>query len=184
MFDFLKITDNNFSLFIYQSFPHTGALDIFFATLSGIGELGVVWIIFGIFLYVIGEIKHKEKIWALIWVVLLSLVFTEYILKNLIRRSRPDVFITSMMAFFSDNTYAFPSFHATVAFACAYVLAKGHKKLDYFYYGLAVLIAFSRIYLGKHYILDVLAGSILGLLIGYVSVKITDSLTRTTKKKG
>ena len=40
-----------------------------------------------------------------------------------------------MMAFFSDNTYAFPSFHATVAFACAYVLAKGHKKLDYFYYG-------------------------------------------------
>jgi len=65
-----------------------------------------------------------------------------------------------------------------IAFAMAYLLSKlgkfkGVKKWGL--YLLAILISFSRIYLGKHYPSDVLAGIVLGILIGILSLKFASS---------
>ncbi len=64
-------------------------------------------------------------------------------------------------------TSSFPSGHATVAFACATVLALAVPRLRWPLFALATLIAFSRIYVGVHFPLDVLAGAALGVLIGF-----------------
>ena len=65
-------------------------------------------------------------------------------------------------------TSSFPSGHATVAFACATVLALAVPRLRWPLLALATVIAFSRVYVGVHYPLDVLAGAVLGVAIGLV----------------
>ena len=60
-------------------------------------------------------------------------------------------------------THSFPSGHATVAFACATVLALAVPRLRVPFFVLAALIAFSRVYVGVHYPFDVLAGAVLGV---------------------
>ncbi len=74
-------------------------------------------------------------------------------------------------------TSSFPSGHATVAFACATVLALAVPRLRWPLFGLAALVAFSRVYVGVHYPLDVLAGAALGVLIG-LSVRYVGAVIR------
>ncbi len=61
---------------------------------------------------------------------------------------------------------AFPSGHASTAFACATVLAWVSPRLAAPLFVLAALIAFSRVYVGVHWPLDVLGGAALGVLVG------------------
>jgi undecaprenyl-diphosphatase len=65
------------------------------------------------------------------------------------------------------QSYSFPSGHAAASFVAAYLLSKKDKKRAWVYYVVALLISFSRIYLGKHYPSDVLAGALIGTLIGW-----------------
>ena len=53
-----------------------------------------------------------------------------------------------------------------MAFACATVLALAVPRLRWPLFALAALIAFSRVYVGVHYPLDVLAGAALGVTLG------------------
>jgi membrane-associated phospholipid phosphatase len=64
------------------------------------------------------------------------------------------------------GTHSFPSGHATTSFACAALLAAVEPRLRIPLYVLAALIAFSRLEAGVHFPLDVLAGSVLGLVLG------------------
>ena len=54
-----------------------------------------------------------------------------------------------------------------------------HRKLWFF---LAAAIAYSRIYLGKHYPLDVTVGAVLGLCIGFLSLGIYAQVRRAYPK--
>ncbi len=60
---------------------------------------------------------------------------------------------------------SFPSGHAATSFACAALLAWLTPLPKVALFGLAALIAFSRVYVGVHYPLDVLGGAALGLAI-------------------
>jgi len=64
-------------------------------------------------------------------------------------------------------TGSFPSGHATVAFACATVLALAVPRLALPLFALAALVAWSRVYVGVHYPLDVLAGALLGVALAF-----------------
>lgn len=66
--------------------------------------------------------------------------------------------------------YSFPSGHAAVIFA-AMTVATIHsksRKLDVSFLSLAVLVALSRVFLGFHRIEDIVVGSVIGLLVGYL----------------
>ena len=67
---------------------------------------------------------------------------------------------------------SFPSNHAANAFALAFTISFFFPNLKKIVYGIAIVIMFSRIYLGVHYPFDVLSGMILGLLSGLIVTKL------------
>lgn len=65
-----------------------------------------------------------------------------------------------------DDHWSFPSGHTASAFALARVLAEEYPDYKVLFYGGAVLVGLSRIYLDKHYISDVVAGAAIGFYLG------------------
>ncbi len=61
---------------------------------------------------------------------------------------------------------SFPSSHATNSFAQAILWSYRHTGLARYIYPLASVIALSRVFVGVHYPLDILAGAILGGVCG------------------
>ncbi|UZM96955.1 phosphatase PAP2 family protein [Lysinibacillus sp. MHQ-1] len=63
---------------------------------------------------------------------------------------------------------SFPSNHAAGAFALAFALLWKRKKIGAVLLVMACLMALSRIFIGVHYPLDVLAGACIGLGVTYI----------------
>lgn len=89
-----------------------------------------------------------------------------FIAKPLVRRDRPAVALPNFTAFIKPaDKFSFPSGHSSAAFFFASFL----YVLDLDPYGAgflwAINIAASRVFLGVHFISDVLAGALIGVLI-------------------
>ena len=63
---------------------------------------------------------------------------------------------------------SFPSGHTFVSFCCSIILCLQLKKKWPFIYIFAALTALSRIFLCVHYPSDILAGAILGTVVGII----------------
>jgi membrane-associated phospholipid phosphatase len=91
------------------------------------------------------------------------------VVKEVVGRARPPVadpaleFVGSLPA-----STSFPSGHSATAFAAAVALGFLHPRLRSPLLVLALLVALSRVYLGVHYVSDVIAGSLLGIGVGLV----------------
>lgn len=141
--------------------------------------LGEGWIIvlftlivsFILFLY-----KKKWHMLGLWFAVIGSEGFT-FLTKIIFDRPRP------INAVFLETSASFPSAHATAAVSfygfIVYLLIKKIKQKKYRIFTvllgltLITLIGFSRLYLGVHYMSDVLAGYLIGLLWLYLGIRIT-----------
>ena len=88
-------------------------------------------------------------------------------LKNLIARPRPCWLDDSVMMLISSPTdYSFPAGHTLSSVIGATVLTKTDRRFGWAAIPLAAVIAFSRLYLFVHFPSDILAGAILGVIIG------------------
>ncbi len=74
-----------------------------------------------------------------------------------------------------SKAFSFPSSHAANAFSMATVLLWRYPRHGVLIFVIALLIGYSRIYVGVHYPLDVLAGAALGFLCGKLAILITRS---------
>lgn len=88
------------------------------------------------------------------------------VIKALVDRSRPPHEIGLEALGGVPGSPSFPSGHAMTAFAVAGAIAMLAPRLRWPVLGLAALIAFSRVYLGVHFWLDVLVGAAFGMAIG------------------
>jgi membrane-associated phospholipid phosphatase len=163
---------------------HTDFLDKFNAALSGFGR-GDVLVIFSLLFFIIPALRTKKYLFSSsIYGIIASLFIFE--LKHLIARPRPlTVFPfgnpkTSLhIVHFLDNAFEFsmPSGHTAGAFSFATFILFSYQKYLPKHAGLVLFLlaaacGISRIYLAQHFISDVIAGSFLGLLIGFISYKI------------
>ena len=62
------------------------------------------------------------------------------------------------------GNFSFPSGHATEAFSIFFLLGflSRNRAVEYFCFSMALLVAFSRVYLSQHFFEDIYAGSVLG----------------------
>lgn len=89
------------------------------------------------------------------------------LLKRVLKRRRPNVGIAGFNALVQNpDAFSFPSGHTAAAVALAVAWAGEGSGLGLFASGFAALIACSRVYLGAHYPLDVMAGATIGLVTG------------------
>lgn len=117
----------------------------------------------------------KQKRNALIIIaVIFSSWLVENVLKIIFARSRP------ASGLIIENSYSFPSGHALVSSATILVIIglyykklKFEKTINLAGAILIGLIVFSRLYLGVHWLSDVLAGIAIGAIIAKISLKLS-----------
>ncbi|MCC8167489.1 MAG: phosphatase PAP2 family protein [Planctomycetes bacterium] len=98
-------------------------------------------------------------------------LITVFIFKGVVGRARP--FLDPGFDHWSwgDDYDSFPSGHTTEALSCALPLAWwfGRRRLALLFGVYAALIAFTRIYLGVHFMTDILGGVAMASFAGYFS---------------
>lgn len=108
----------------------------------------------------------------------LTIFFITGVLKIVVGRARPDFFINtgfygcSFFEGFHHNFRSFPSSHAAIAFGIAYLLNKRSLIL----YLIAALLTSSRLLLSAHYLSDVVAGALIGILAAKLAPFLTKKI--------
>ncbi len=141
-------------------------LDKFMIFVSALGDKGFLWIAIGV-IFLLAGFKKKECLrWG--WMVLLSLganaLVCNAVLKPLVNRSRPYELFRYDILIPPVGDASFPSGHTSASFAAAAAIYAINRKWGIAAYFFAGLMGFSRLYLGVHFPLDVLAGAVIGVL--------------------
>jgi undecaprenyl-diphosphatase len=156
-------------------------LDPLFVGLSYVGSFGLIWLLIAV--AISGFSWSRPWLWTRVGVAILVAEGVSAALKEWFDRGRPPLSNPDPEPLVDlPATHSFPSGHATVSFACATVLALAVPRLRVPLYALATLISLSRVYVGVHYPLDVLAGAALGVGIAIALRKLAEVLRRSEPK--
>lgn len=147
--------------------------DKIMTTVSRIGDNGAVWLLLTGALGL--RAKTRKTCTALSIALALDAASCNLILKPLTDRIRPFDRNPSVELLVSrPKDPSFPSGHTTAAFAVTTGLYKNGNKLWVPSLGMALLTATSRMYLYLHYPSDVVAGGVLGTLVGSLGTRLND----------
>ncbi len=123
--------------------------------------------------------RNMRRIAPILW---LASATVEFPLKSIFRRKRPYTQVAqAVLVGAPPQRHSFPSGHAASAFAGAWLLTKYYPKWRSFFYAIAVLVGFCRVYLGVHYPSDVVVGSITGVGLARFYQNIVD--TRSERRR-
>jgi undecaprenyl-diphosphatase len=142
---------------------HGRAPDAVMRSLGLAGEYGAVWMAIGS-AAAIGDPRRRGR-WIIAAGVAPAAIALNFAVKRSIGRQRPVITDHPPLAK-APSKLSFPSAHATSSLAAAGALSRVEPRAGTPLHSLAGLICLSRPYLGMHYPSDVLAGAILGTVIG------------------
>ena len=114
---------------------------------------------------------RRRDIRGLVLVIMVVLVgdLLGATLKNVFMRARPCHALEDVRLLVGcGGAYAFPSNHAVNIFSACVFLSTRYSRYTPVFLAIAVSVAYSRVYVGVHYPLDVLAGAVLGTLCAFV----------------
>lgn len=163
-----ELLDWDVALFRWMNVPRGPIADVLFVAAAWLGEYALVWWALGVLLLV----KRGRWDWRLaatiVAAVVLSLAVTNA-WKFVWFRERPFEYLEGVRRLgLSWGNSAFPSGHAVSSFAAATAIGQSERKWRLWVYLLAVLVALSRPYCGMHHPLDVAAGVLMGLGVGWL----------------
>jgi undecaprenyl-diphosphatase len=149
--------------------PHWKLSDRFLTRLSWVMTSGTGWLLF----LALATLVDRQRGWratrAVAPALWLATATVEHPIKKWFRRRRPFIsLIEAIIVGRKPGSYSFPSGHSAAAFAGALLLAREYPAGARGFFGLASLVAFSRIYLGVHYPGDVLSGSLFGMVLAKI----------------
>jgi undecaprenyl-diphosphatase len=181
--DILSFFAENFDLpildWIAQNL-HCKLLDVLMPLITLLGDAGIFWIAAAVVLLLIP--KYRKAGLSMGIALMIGLVLCNLTLKPLVGRIRPYDYQlehfgkTIQLLVATPHDYSFPSGHTIASFEAAVALTVRNRKLGIPAMILAVLIAFSRLYLYVHYPTDVLASVVLGTGIALLGCFLADKV--------
>lgn len=139
-------------------------VDRVFYTATSLGDFSLVWLILGAL-----RGLRSERDWHAAVRLGLGMgaesVLVNAVIKSLFRRRRPSWDLERPRRVRQPRTSSFPSGHATSAFSAAVLLSED-DVLWPLYFGVAAIVATSRVYVKIHHASDVAAGAVLGVGLG------------------
>ncbi len=178
LFDFINATLHSPSLFWIFEF------------ITNLGDLIIVGILFYLFILLRRvKISSPKGLWWVMAMMLVAVSIAEGIVllgKVVIHRPPPVSLVRKPLPEISIPfaRYAFPSGHTARVFAAATVLWRKFPCWKIWLVVFALLVGFSRVYIGAHYPADVVAGAILGGLVSAALLRYEDKLGEMLSKLG
>ena len=128
-------------------------------------------------LWILAVLYDKPNRWKLVFIPLVIILADQSGLwiKKMVLRPRPFITMNPETIYHlvppSGAYLSFPSNHAANHAALAIVFSSVYQHLRFIFWGLAITVMFSRVYIGVHYPMDVISGCILGTVCGLILVK-------------
>jgi undecaprenyl-diphosphatase len=161
------------SLFLFINRHHLPFFDTVFYWATG----RLAWIPLYAFLLFLSIKKYKSKTWFFLLAIAVLILCSDQfsvLVKNTVQRYRPchNANLSSLIRLINDHCggiYGFVSSHATNSMALMFflnlTLLHRNRPMKFVMAVYVILVSYSRIYVGVHYPLDILAGWLLGILI-------------------
>ena len=171
-----------------QANMQSGFLDTVMPLITLLGEDGLFWIAWSVLLILLP--KTRKIGLGMAFAMAMGLVLCNLTLKPLIARPRPYDFQLAefgksiQLLIEAQHDFSFPSGHTIASFEAAVVLLKNSKKMGIPAMILAVLVAFSRMYLYVHYPTDVLVSVVLGTILALIGDWLASLIAPKLVKKG
>ena len=154
-------------------------MDTVMPIITLLGDAGIFWIICSLILMVFPKTRRTGLGMGI--AMAMGLLICNVIMKPIIGRIRPydyqidilgktwnDLLVGGKLLVDTPHDFSFPSGHTIASFEACTALMMGNKKLGIPATLLAILIAFSRMYLYVHYPTDVICSVILGTIFGLI----------------
>ncbi len=184
-----KIIRFDKELMIYLNGMGTESLDQFWIIVTN----QLSWIpLYLLFFYLIFKSLGWKKGLALVLLTAVLVTFSDQFtvfLKDSFERLRPnrDPSVNSMIRILKNNSsFSFVSGHATTSMAVSllmYLTLRKNFPYTWLFFIWPLLFAYSRIYIGVHFPMDVLCGSLLGIVIGYIFYRLSLLLLSAMDKR-
>ncbi len=163
---FMSQIDDKLFLKIFKD-NRRGYFKSFMKLMSRLGD-GYVWAFLYFSLYMF-RIKYAILYFARAAAAVFICIFVFLYIKSFFSRMRPYKKHDKIPIMYPPDKHSFPSGHTMVGFAISFSVGSYSFGSAILFYTIASLIAFSRVYVGLHYPLDVICGIVLGSIIGMLT---------------
>lgn len=149
---------------------HGSFWDMLMVWITSLANGGIFWLLLAAALIMLGNRDKKQWGLSILLALVFSFVTVNLLLKPAVDRIRPFTYRPDLLLLVPvPRDASFPSGHSSVSFAGALSIYLYDKKWGILALLLAVLIAFSRLYLYVHFPTDVLFGAAMGCVCACAS---------------
>ena len=198
MWDLIEKADHGLFYLINRD-GQTDFFDILMPIFSNLNYFVVPFGLVFIFLLVKKNVKLRVLAFTILLLILVSDNLCTLVFKEIFNRPRPYHSISNVHMYYRvskkwsttpqlkekvyGKSHSLPSCHATNMFAIAILLSFYFRQFWPVFYLIALLVGYSRIYLGDHFPLDVFAGGVAGTLTGLLFVLASKRVIGMVEKK-
>jgi undecaprenyl-diphosphatase len=171
-------------LFLFLNSFNSPFWDQVMSVISGV----ITWVPLYLAILIVLGFKYKRKFFILILIIIIAVTLSDQVsvlIKNGVHRLRPChepslEGLVHLVKGYCGGKYGFVSSHASNSFMVATfsLLMIRRKWFSYSMIIWALIVGYSRIYLGVHYPIDVICGSLLGILVGWGVYKLYEVTDR------
>ena len=171
--DTLVEIDKKLMVFLNKTISNS-IFDILMPIITNQNFLAIIGVILIIYLGYFGKKKGRITLVVLLFAAGMSDAICAQVIKPWVGRIRPShEFIEYINLLVSKGgKWSFPSNHAANSFAFATVLSYFYDKNKILLFSIASVIAFSRVYVGVHYPIDIFFGALIGYTISWIILSI------------